>query len=53
MDANGQNLTQDNVTLTGPAPAGGTVNLPTFSIGAAAQGAAKVNCKITAVETEN
>ncbi len=53
MDANGQNLTQDNITLTGPAPPGGTVTLPTFSIGAAAQGAAKVNCKITAVETEN
>jgi len=52
-DANGQNLTQDNVTLTGPAPAGGTVTLPTFTIGAEAQGAAKVNCKITAVETEN
>ena len=53
MDANGQNLTQDQVTLTGPAPAGATVTLPTFSIGAEAQGAAKVNCKITAVETEN
>ena len=53
MDANGQNLTQDQVTLTGPAPPGGTVTLPTFSIGAEAQGAAKVNCKITAVETEN
>jgi hypothetical protein len=52
-DANGQNLTQDSVTLPGPAPAGGTVNLPTFSIGAEAQGAAKVDCKITAVETEN
>jgi hypothetical protein len=53
MDANGQDLTQDQVTLTGPAPAGGTVTLPTFSIGAEAQGAAKVNCKITAVETQN
>ncbi len=53
MDANGQNLTQDQVTLTGPAAPGATVSLPTFSIGAAAQGAAKVNCKITAVETEN
>jgi len=53
MDANGQNLTQDQVTLTGPAAPGATVTLPTFSIGAAAQGAAKVNCKITAVETEN
>lgn|SRR5208337_5167753 len=53
MDANGQNLTQDQVTLTGPAAPGATVNLATFSIGAAAQGAAKVNCKITAVETQN
>ncbi|MDR3752245.1 MAG: hypothetical protein P4K93_01095 [Terracidiphilus sp.] len=53
MDANGQELTQDQVTLTGPAPPGATVTLPTFSIGAEAQGAAKVNCKITAVETEN
>jgi len=53
MDTNGQNLTQDQVTLTGPAAPGATVNLPTFSIGAAAQGAAKVNCKITAVETQN
>jgi len=53
LDANGQNLTQDQVTLTGPAPPGATVTLPTFSIGAEAQGAAKVNCKITAVETEN
>jgi hypothetical protein len=48
-DANGQGLTQDSVTLPGPAPAGGTVNLPTFTIGAEAQGAAKVDCKITAV----
>jgi hypothetical protein len=54
LDANGQNIAQNPpVTLTGPAPAGGTVTLPTFSIGAVAQGAAKVNCKITAVETEN
>ncbi len=53
MDANGQNLTQNQVTLTGPAPPGATVNLATFSIGAEAQGAAKVNCKITAVETQN
>jgi hypothetical protein len=53
-DANGQNLAQSPpVTLTGPAPPGGTVTLPTFSIGAEAQGAAKVNCKITAVQTEN
>ena len=53
MDANGQNLAQDQVTLTGPAQPGATVTLPTFSIGAEAQGAAKVNCKITAVETAN
>ncbi len=53
MDANGQNLTQNQVTLTGPAAPGATVNLATFSIGAEAQGAAKVNCKITAVETQN
>jgi len=53
MDANGQNLAQDQVTLTGPAAPGATVNLATFSIGAEAQGAAKVNCKITAVTTEN
>jgi hypothetical protein len=53
MDANGQNLAQDQVTLTGPAAPGATVTLPTFSIGAVAQGAAKVSCKITAVETEN
>ncbi len=53
MDGNGQNLAQDQITLTGPAQPGQTVNLPTFSIGATAQGAAKVNCKITAVETEN
>jgi hypothetical protein len=53
MDANGQNLTQDQVTLPGPAQPGQTVNLQTFSIGAEAQGAAKVNCKITAVETQN
>jgi hypothetical protein len=53
MDANGQNLTQDQVTLPGPAAPGATVNLQTFSIGAEAQGAAKVNCKITAVETQN
>lgn len=53
MDANGQNLTQDVVPLTGPAAPGATVNLATFSIGAEAQGAAKVNCKITAVEAQN
>jgi hypothetical protein len=53
FDANGQNLTQDQVTLTGPAPPGATVTLPTFSIGAAAQGVAKVKCAITDVETEN
>jgi hypothetical protein len=53
MDGNGQNLAQDQVTLTGPAQPGQTVTLPTFSIGAVAQGAAKVNCKITAVQTEN
>lgn len=53
MDANGQNLVQDTVTLTGPAAPGATVNLATFSIGAEAQGAAKVNCKITNVETQN
>ena len=53
MDANSQNLAQDQVTLTGPAPAGATVTLPTFSIGAEAQGTTKVSCKITAVETEN
>jgi hypothetical protein len=53
MDANGQNLTQDSVTLPGPAQPGQTVALATFSIGTAAQGAAKVNCKITAVETVN
>jgi hypothetical protein len=53
MDANGQNTAQDQVTLTGPAPPGGGVNLPTFSIGAEAQGTTQVNCKITAVETEN
>ena len=53
IDANGQGLAQDTVTLTGPAPPGGTVTLPTFSIGAEAQGAAKVNCKITDAETTN
>jgi len=53
MDSNGQNLAQDQITLTGPAQPGQTVTLPTFSIGAVAQGAAKVNCKITAVETVN
>jgi len=54
LDANGQALTQDPpITLTGPAPPGTTVTLPTFTIGAEAQGAAKVNCAITAVETEN
>jgi hypothetical protein len=53
MDANGQNLAQNQVTLTGPAQPGQTVDLPTFTIGAEAQGAAKVNCKITAVETTN
>ena len=53
LDANGQGLTQDQVTLTGPAQPGQTVTLPTFSIGAEAQGAAKVNCQITAVETVN
>jgi hypothetical protein len=53
MDNNGQNLAQDQVTLTGPAAPGATVNLATFTIGAEAQGAAKVNCKITSVETQN
>ncbi|MGD0347179.1 MAG: hypothetical protein ABSA85_10510 [Terracidiphilus sp.] len=54
LDGNGQTLTQDPpVTLTGPAPPGGTVSLPTFSIGAEAQGAAKVNCQITDAETTN
>ena len=53
MDANGQNLTQDQVTLTGPAPPGATVTLPTFSIGAEAQGVTKVKCAITNVEAEN
>jgi hypothetical protein len=52
-DANGQNLAHDQVTLTGPAAPGATVTLPTFSIGATAQGAAKVDCAITAVETTN
>jgi len=52
-DANGQGLGQDTVTLTGPAPPGGTVTLPTFSIGAEDQGAAKVDCQITDAETTN
>jgi hypothetical protein len=52
-DANGQGLTQDQVTLTGPAAPGQTLSLPTFQIGAVAQGAAKVDCKITAVTPAN
>lgn len=52
-DANGQGLTQDQVTLTGPAAPGQTLPLPTFQIGAVAQGAAKVDCKITAVTPAN
>ncbi len=53
LDANGQGLTQDQVTLTGPAQPGQTLSLPTFQIGAVAQGAAKVDCKITAVTPAN
>jgi hypothetical protein len=52
-DANGQGLAQDQVTLTGPAAPGQTLSVPTFQIGAVAQGAAKVNCKITAVTPAN
>jgi hypothetical protein len=53
LDANGQGVAQDSVTLTGPAQPGQTVTLPTFQIGTVAQGAAKVNCKITAVTPAN
>jgi hypothetical protein len=53
LDANGQGLAQDPVTVTGPAPAGQTVTLRTFQIGAVAQGAAKVNCGFTAVTPAN
>jgi len=53
MDANSQNVAQDTVALTGPAAPGATVTLPTFSIGALAQGATNVNCKITAVQAED
>lgn len=53
LSSSGQGLTQDTVTLTGPAQPGQTVTLPTFQIGAVAQGAAKVNCKITAVTPAN
>ena len=53
MTSTGQGLTQDQVTLTGPAQPGQTITLQTFSIGAEAQGAAKVKCVITDVETVN
>jgi hypothetical protein len=53
LDANGQNLEQDQVMLNGPAQPGQTVTLPTFMIGAMVQGATEVRCKITAVEPAN
>ncbi|MGB0082499.1 MAG: hypothetical protein WBP90_13320, partial [Terracidiphilus sp.] len=53
MDANGQNLAQSTKTLDGPAPPGAIQNVPTFSIGAAAQGVAKANCAITGAQTQN
>jgi hypothetical protein len=52
MDANGQNLSQSTKNVTGPAPPGGVESLPTFSIGAAAQGVAKANCAITGAQTQ-
>jgi hypothetical protein len=53
VDANGQNLTQNQATLPGPAQPGQTVAIPTFQLGAEAQGVAKVNCAITAVAAAN
>jgi hypothetical protein len=53
VSATGQNLTQFQTVLNGPLPAGQTMNLQTFPIGAEAQGAAKVNCGIVQVQTQN
>lgn len=53
LDANGQGLAQNQATLTGPAQPGQTVAVPTFQLGAVVQGAAKVNCTITAVTPAN
>jgi hypothetical protein len=53
MDPNGQNLAQSTKTLDGPAPPGAIQDVPTFSIGAVAQGVAKANCVITGAQTQN
>jgi hypothetical protein len=53
LNAAGQGLTQSTTTLTGAAQPGGTVAFPAFQIGAVVQGATRVNCQITAVQTAN
>jgi hypothetical protein len=52
LDANGQSLAQSTKNVTGPTPAGAVNPLPTFSIGAAAQGVAKAGCTITGAQTQ-
>jgi hypothetical protein len=53
VSATGQNLTQFQTVLNGPLPPGQIMTFPTFPIGAEAQGAAKVNCGIVQVQTQN
>jgi hypothetical protein len=53
VSAAGQALTQFQTVLTGPAQPGQVIAFPTFSIGAEVRGVAKVNCGITAVQTQN
>jgi hypothetical protein len=52
LDANGQSLAQSTKNVTGPTPPGAVNPLPTFSIGAVAQGVAKAGCTITAAQTQ-
>lgn len=51
--ANGQTITQQQITLNGPVQPGQTFTFPTFQMGQMAQGLAKVNCGIVGVTPAN
>jgi hypothetical protein len=53
VSAQGQGLTKFQTVLNGPSQPGQVIAFPTFTIGAEAQGAAKVDCGIVAVQTAN
>jgi hypothetical protein len=51
--ASGQTITQNQTTLNGPSQPGQTITIPTFQMGAMAQGLAKVQCGIVGVTPAN